>query len=314
MEILDGRLTTIGWDELRFRAMGTHVHLAALGDDPRLLAEARERIDALEDRWSRFRPDSVLSRLNRAEGAQVEVDQLTFDLLVTAVGAWHRTGHRFDPTILDALEAAGYDRSFELLGTGPGPAPGPVPRPPGCAGIHLDPARSAVALPPGVRLDLGGIAKGRTADLVAAELVAAGARSAMVNLGGDLRIAGEQPDGGAFTIVVEDPADTRRVLTTVDLGPGALATSSSARRRWTVGGEARHHLIDPATGRSADQGLASVTVIADEATKAEVLAKATLVAGPKAGSRLLADEPVAALLVTDTGVRRRVGGFEGFER
>lgn len=193
-----GALAPTGWSELGFRAMGTQVHLAVPAEAAALLLDARLRIEDLEARWSRFRDDSVLSRLNRAAGRPVLVDDETFDLLATAVGAWQGTGGRFDPTVLDALEAAGYDRSFAGLGAdlgaGPGPASGPAPAPtPGCAGLRLDPTLGRVEVPVGVRLDLGGIGKGRTADLVATELVAAGAPSALANLGGDLRVAGELP-------------------------------------------------------------------------------------------------------------------------
>jgi thiamine biosynthesis lipoprotein len=296
--------------------MGTQVHLAVLGaHGPGLLIEARRRIEDLENRWSRFRPDSVLCRLNRAEGRAVVVDDETFDLIAAAVDAWHITGHRFDPTVLDALEAAGYDRSFDLLGHAPAGARRAMPAPStGCAGVRLDPDWGRVQLPPDVRLDLGGIAKGRTADLVATELLAAGAHAAMVNLGGDLRIIGEVPQGGAFSVVVEDPLDLRRVLTVLDLSTGGLTTSSRARRHWSVDGDDRHHLIDPATGSPAHRAAAAVTVVADDATQAEVLATAALVAGPAAGGRLLAAAGVAALVVADDGNRHRVGGIEGLER
>lgn len=314
-ERLAGRPRTLGWAELRFRAMGTQVHLAVLGDDPTVLVEARLRIEELEARWSRFRADSLLSRLNRAAGHKVLVDDETFDLVTTAVAAWHHTGHRFDPTVHDAMVRSGYDRTFDQIGTGPGPARGPVPLPaPGCAAIGLDPVLLGITLPPGTHLDLGGIAKGRTADLVAAGLLAAGAPSALVNLGGDLRITGEVPAGSAFSIAIEDPSDLRRSATVVDLDGGGLATSSRARRRWTVGGVEHHHLIDPATGAPADTGLAAVTVIAADTTEAEVLAKATLVAGADDGPDLLTGAGAAGLLIGPDGSRRRVGDFEDHER
>ena len=304
----------LGWVELRFRAMGTDVHLAVLADDPTLLIDARRRIDELEARWSRFQPDSLLSRLNRSDGAGVLVDPETFDLLSTAVDYWHRTAHHFDPTVHDAVVQAGYDRTFDEIGTGPGPAAGPVPLPtPGCVGIELDPGLLRVTLPPGTHLDLGGIGKGRTADLVAEDLLRAGARSALVNLGGDLRIVGDLPPGSEFSIAIEDPLDLGGSATTVRLGHGALATSSRARRRWTVGGEEKHHLIDPATGAPALSGVAAVTVIAATTTEAEVLAKAALVAGLDEGIDLLDDAVVAALLVDDDGDQHRVRDFAGFE-
>ena len=309
---LDPALGSIGWAELRFRAMGTDVHLAVLGDDPTLLIDARRRIDELEQRWSRFLPDSLLSRLNRSDERGLLVDLETYDLLTTAIEAWHGTAHRFDPTVHDAVVRAGYDRTFDQIGTGSGPTPDPVPTP-GCEGIQRDPDLLRVTLPPGTHLDLGGIGKGRTADLVADDLLRAGARSALVNLGGDLRIAGELPAGGEFTIAIEDPLDLHGSATVVRLGAGALATSSRARRRWTVDGEERHHLIDPTTGAPARSGVAAVTVIADEATRAEILAKAALVAGLDEGPTLLEDAEVAALVIDDDGGRHRVGDVAEYE-
>jgi len=305
---------TLGWSEARFRAMGTDVHLAVLGEDPALLDRARRRIEDLEQRWSRFRPDSLLSRINAAAGQPIAVDDETFDLITTAVGAWHGTGHRFDPTVLDAVVEAGYERTFDQIGTGPGPAPSSVPLPPpGCAGILLDPASPTVTLPVGTHLDLGGIGKGRTADLVVADLLIGGAHSALVNLGGDLRIGGGLAEGDAYSIAIDDPADPETPAAVVGLVSGALATSSRARRRWTVDGEERHHLIDPATGAPAQTDVAAVTVITHEATEAEVVAKAALVAGVDAGLELLADARVAALLITADRARHRVGDFEDHE-
>ena len=189
---LEGVAGTVGWSEARFRAMGTDVHLAVLGVDPTLLDQARQRIEDLEQRWSRFRPDSLLSGLNDAGGRPVLVDDETFDLITTAVASWHGTGHRFDPTVLDAVIDAGYDRTFEQIGTGPGPAPGsgPLP-PPGCADILLDPTSRTVTLPVGTHLDLGGIGKGRTADLVAVDLLGHGVD--------DLGAVAEEVDGDERT-------------------------------------------------------------------------------------------------------------------
>ena len=183
----------------------------------------------------------------------------------------------------------------------------------GCVGIELDPDLLRVTLPPGTHLDLGGIGKGRTADLVAEDLLRAGARSALVNLGGDLRIVGDLPPGSEFSIAIEDPFDVGGSATTVRLGHGALATSSRARRRWTVAGEEQHHLIDPATGAPALSGVAAVTVLAATTTEAEVLAKAALVAGVDEGIDLLDDAAAAALLVDDDGDQYRVRDFAGFE-
>jgi len=287
--------------------MGTDVHLSVLGD-PALLVDARDLLEALEVRWSRFRPDSELSRINDGGSRPVTVSQDTFALVALAVHAWRATGGRFDPTVHDAVCAAGYDRSFEVLR--------PVDRGwaevPGCSGIRLDPLYDRVHLPPGVRLDLGGIGKGRAADLVAEALVRDGARAVVVNLGGDLRIAGPRLDE-PLVVTVDDPLRPGGAAAVVQLHSGALATSSTAARRWVVDGEVRHHLIDPSSGRPATAGLAAVTVLAADTAWAEVLAKAALVAGPRDGAALLEEAAAPALLLADDGGRCTVGGFEQHE-
>jgi FAD:protein FMN transferase len=121
-------------------------------------------------------------------------------------------------------------------------------------------------------------------------------------------------EGDAYAIAIDDPADAEIPATVVGLVAGALATSSRAKRHWTVDGEERHHLIDPATGAPAHTDVAAVTVIAHEATEAEIVAKAALVAGVDEGLELLRDARVAALLITADRSQHRVGGFEEHEQ
>src|SRR6188474_3172238 len=100
--------------ERRFRAMGSDVHVVVVGD-PSLLAVATFRVDELERRWSRFRPDSEISRLNAHRGEPVVVSVETFALVERSVRAWRETRGRFDPTVLGDLIRLGYDRPFEAV-------------------------------------------------------------------------------------------------------------------------------------------------------------------------------------------------------
>ncbi|WP_327432896.1 FAD:protein FMN transferase [Streptomyces sp. NBC_01236] len=295
--------------------MGSSGHLLVAGADPALPARARSRLAELEALWSRFRADSELCRLNAAQGRWVTLSPPTMALVQRAVRAWEVTGGLFDPTVLPALEAAGYTRSFEVPPSEPPPESPSGARPrraPGCAGIEIGDDR--VWLPPGVRLDLGGIGKGYAADLVAEELLAAGAAGACVNLGGDVRAAGAAPGADAWVIAVEDEAHPGSDLAWLALARGAVATSTRLRRRWRRGGQELHHLIDPVSGAPADTSLATVTVVAAETHWAEVLAKAALIAGPSAGAALLEAHGVAGLLVTEDGTALRAGPWERFER
>jgi thiamine biosynthesis lipoprotein len=256
--------------------------------------------------------------LNDARGAPVIVSPDTRALIEHAVDAWRATGGLYDPTILAALEAAGYDRSFDDLergDTAAGTRPSrPAAAAPGCAGITVDRLVGSVRLPGDVTIDLGGIGKGYAADLVAAELMAlpsARWRGVLVNLGGDLRTAGEAPAPGGWIVAVEDPLGTGRTGL-LSLGSGAIATSTRLRRSWTRAGEDRHHLIDPRTGVPARSGLASVTVVAGEAWRAEVLAKAAFVAGGESAAAVVVDAGATGLLVTDDGDVQELDGLAAF--
>ncbi len=190
----------------------------------------------------------------------------------------------------------------------------PTPPVPGCDGVELDDLVSAVRLPSGVALDLGGIGKGFAADAVSTELLEAGVRGVrgvLVNLGGDLRARGDAPPPHGWVVAVDDPLATGRTGL-LAFAEGAVATSTRTRRAWSRGDRDLHHLIDPRTGEPARSGLASVTVVAGEAWRAEVLAKAAFVAGPAEGARLVTDAGATGLLVTDDAEVVELAGLTAF--
>ena len=267
--------------------MGTTAHVLVTGGDRRsLLRQAHARIDQLEACWTRFRPTSELSRLNARAGRTIRVSSDLWLLVERSVAAWQLTGGAFDPTVLAAVVAAGYDRDFRVVPSErASAAPTPEP-PPGCDGIRLDPRRQRVTLPAGVALDPGGIGKGLAADVVTAELLRAGAGGALVSLGGDVRVRGAAPDGDPWTVAVEHPAG-RGDLLRVGLDDGAVATSSTIKRRWKVGGVDRHHVIDPRSGACAAGLAVAATAVAGEGWWAEALATAALLGRAPGGSGYL---------------------------
>jgi thiamine biosynthesis lipoprotein len=293
--------------------MGSEAHLLVVpgeGEADRadeLLAVGWARVDELEDRWSRFRPDSEVSALNRHPGAPVIVSDDTVELVRHAVAAWALTGGRFDPTVGAALVAHGYDRDLAevVRGTATVLEPPPVPGP---AGIVVDPDLGAVLLPAGVTFDPGGIGKGLAADMVARAVLAAGAAGVLVNLGGDLRAAGEPPDPDGWPVSLPDPTRPGHEMARFALPWGAVATTSRLRRRWrTTRGEA-HHVIDPTTGRPADTEVAAVTVVADQGWRAEAIATAMFLGG--VGE--LARHPDVHVVVVDAdGRRHATAALEG---
>jgi thiamine biosynthesis lipoprotein len=289
--------------------MGTRAHVIVTARDldlAELLAgSAVARLYALEARWSRFRSDSELSALNRGGGATLSVSSDTATLVERSVEAWQRTGGAFDPTVLPALVAAGYDRDFSELGAVPASlhAPSAVPSP-GCDGIRV--GADGISLPPTVQIDPGGIGKGLAADLVVDLVMRAGADGACVNVGGDLRVAGSALGGQQWSVTVEHPLGGRD-LGDVPLHDEALVSSWRTRRAWGTDSEPRHHLIDPTTGAPAWTGLAGVTVLAGEAWWAEALATAFFLAGPDGAPAIVDHHGVSALLVRDDGAVRGFG-------
>jgi FAD:protein FMN transferase len=297
--------------ELRFRAMGSDIHVVLVGGTAPLLEHARHRIEQLELLWSRFLLDSEVSVLN-ALGAD-EVSPETVLLIERAVQGWRISGGAFDPLLLDALERAGYDRSFELLvDSGPSVHRSEWRRfgidAPAVTDIEID--GTFVTLPRGVEFDPGGIGKGLAADLVAEELLALGADGVCVNMGGDLRVVGASPSGDGWTIAIEHPSIERPVAL-VGLDDGAVATSSVLQRVWLHGGEPTHHLIDPSTGEPSTTDLTLASVVAGECWVAEVLAKAVLLRGSERAFDLI-DDTCAALAVRRDGAVLASDRFDMF--
>jgi thiamine biosynthesis lipoprotein len=252
--------------------MGTDVEVFGVADGFGLVEREFERLEAI---LSRFRSDSELARLNRLGGLRASDDLLA--VTRRALAAREATQGLFDPTVHDALVAAGYDRSFDRLD------PRTTPGPPVACGGAVELTGRRIRLAPGVRLDFGGIGKGYAVDRAVAMLGRYG--PALVNAGGDVAVR-----GGRFPVGVDVPG----APLTLELTHGALATSGSDRRRWTGG----HHLIDPRTGAPAVTPYLRVTVAAASAVDAEVLAKAVYL-GAEVG-----DTP-AVLVHADGRVERR---------
>jgi len=253
---------------------------------------------------SRFLEHSELSALNRQAGVTVTVSPLLCEVLGAALDAAWATDGLYDPTLLPQLTQLGYDRPFETL-------PDLVPTlayPPSPGGrwreISFDRARRRVRLTPGTALDFGGIAKGMAVDAALERLQSAGIEAALVNAGGDLAVHGLPPGEVAWPVAIAGYGDD---VWSVPLHHGALATSGTARRRWRQGGERRHHLLDPRTGRPADNGLWSVSVVAARCVQAEVAAKVAFVRGPRDGARFLNERGLAGLLIEEGG-RSQIAG------
>jgi thiamine biosynthesis lipoprotein len=278
---------------IQFRAMGCQVEImlearaagAVLGRMP-------ARFEALEDRLSRFRPQSELMRLNDRAGEWVSVSDVLFENIHQAKHMARLTDGLFNPLVLPALVANGYDRSFAQLAPG---SRGPARPAADWRRIELDRAAQQVRLPAGSAIDLGGVTKGWTAQHLAAELADYG--PCLVNIGGDICVCGAPEGLPGWQIDIADP-DSETNLAAVWLRDAAIVTSGIDYRRWTTtDGQPRHHIINPLTGEPAVTDARTVTVIHPHAPTAEAYAKAVLLKGSEAGLNWLDSRWHAAGLV-----------------
>lgn len=249
----------------RFHAMGTVVEVQG---DERSGTEAQEMFRAFELRFSRFRSESELSLLNVSGGQDVS-DEMRH-VLELSLELRDRTAGLFDIGVGRAVHDWGYDQSF--------PDVTPLLQAPSCHMGEWCMQGNSVDLSDGTTLDLGGIAKGWASDRV----VESGAAT-VVSAGGDVRSS----DPSLEAEIVDESEQTVAV---VHVGVGALATSSTRKRRWKVGNDEVHHLMDPRTMGPARTPVHAATVIAETAAEAEAGAKAVLLLGTE-GLRWAEEQP-----------------------
>jgi len=297
-----------------FRAMNTDVQAIVVADGETstaqlALRDVEQLFATVESKLSRFRSNSDLTRLNSQSGAPFRASALLFEVTSAAIAAARETGGLFDPTVLGALVAAGYDQSFETLPRDrPGDSVSPWNRQPHWQDVRLDPIAREITLPRGIGLDLGGIGKGWTVDRAVERL--SGFSRFGIDAGGDIYCRGRQKNGEFWTVGVEDPRSLGCNLVVLEVEDRAVATSTVARRRWRSAGRHRHHLIDPRTGRPAETDVLSATVITRSVARAEMLAKVALILGSEAGLQFLNQfTDASSILVRNDGRVLRTAGF-----
>lgn len=285
-----------------FPALGTTAEV--LVTDTAELAHAervvRDHVQALDEKCSRFRPDSELSRLHDRAGSAVAVSTMLFEALQVAFRAAELTDGLVDPTVGQAVRAMGYDRDFALLDPdGPLPAipDGPAP---GWWRVRLDAEHRRVVLPRGVLLDLGATAKAWAADQAAARVAAATGCGTLVALGGDVAVAGPPPEGG-WLITIADGV-------TISIRSGGVATSGTDRRAWRRAGRRVHHITDPRTGDVPAAVWRTVTVVAGSCLDANTASTAAILLGTQAPD-WLTERRLPARLVSEEDVVTLVAGW-----
>jgi FAD:protein FMN transferase len=293
--------------------------LAALGstallwttDDATLADAAAElvrELEAVDRACSRFRDDSELARLNRAEGKPFAASRYLFEAVRVALGAAAATDGWVDPTIGRGLRLAGYDRTFTIV-SGRDSGTARFAPAAGWQLVELDEDRRSIRVPSGVELDLGATAKALAADraaLAAAERTGAGI---LVSMGGDIAVAGPPPLGGWPVRIADDHrASLDGPGPVVSLESGGLATSSVAVRRWRVGEQELHHILDPRTGRPTPSCWRTVSVAAASCVDANTASTAAVLLG-EAAPLWLAERRLPARLVAVSGEGVCIGGW-----
>ncbi len=263
-----------------FFAMDTVMDLKIYSENDTAISKAEaeiKRIDSLLDRGS---GESEIYKINSGKTAAVSDE--TADLIQTAIDISEKTGGAFDITTAPVSDLWGfYGGSFRV------PSDGELQTALGGVGyekIRLN--ENTVSVPDNTSIDLGGIGKGCASDRAADVLRENGVDSAILSLGGNVYALGKRADGSDWTVGITDPGNKSQILGTVNVSDKAVVTSGGYQRYFEQDGKTYHHIIDPKTGKSAQSGLLSVTVISQSGALADGLSTALFVMGLDKGIEL----------------------------
>lgn len=287
-----------------FEALGTTCRLLFAAPGHRAAESFGKRMEQwvgdFESRYSRFRTDSLVSRINRAAGSEwIETDPELRSLFALCDWFHWQTRGIFDPTALPLGELWDWRARRTALPT-PGQVAGALQRV-GWKRVQRDGDR--VLLPePGMAIDLGGIGKEYAVDRVIEMARADGIENVLVDFGKDVRVSGSPPEGGAWRIGLEDPTDAGKCWAGVAVSDRAVASSGDYVRMFEADGQRYSHLIDPRTGWPAQHGCRSASVIAPTCTEAGVVAKTVMILGPEEGAAFLRScQQVEGCIWADSG-------------
>ena len=289
--------------------MGTSVKVLLPAGDEAMLDFVHARSWNLEALWSRFIGTSDIAMLALAGGQAVQVATETIELVEQMLQAHFATEGFFDPTLMAALNEAGYLKSrvnddISVLPVAGGSS--------ALSDVRIDHETNEITLPAGMSLDPGGIGKGMAADLIARDLMDMGVQGVSISMGGDVALAGTPDDGDNWVVNIGAPHDYTEVIDTVRLRAGGVATSTLAARTWDTDGEHRHHVIDPRTQKPVSVTPISTlqaSVVAGSAAWAEAFATALTVCASEDAERLVNRHNLVALLILHNGERIELGSW-----
>ncbi len=286
-------------------SLDTYCTVTVWGGDAGALDAAEECLLRYEALWSATDPESAVSRLN--EGSDKTPDAETQHLLQIAEEVRRESDGAFDVRIGALVDAYGYYTDTYRV-------PSEASRAAFCAALDDAPLLEGetLCLSEGQRLDLGGIAKGRIADLCATALKSRGVTAAVLSFGGNVSVFGEKPDGSGFSVAVSDPQDPSAYLGTLRLREGSVVTAGGYQRGFLENGVYYHHILDPKTALPAESGLLSATVLSADGARADALSTACYVLGEEGALSLWrAAGDFDLLLVREDGSIVCTEGLEG---
>jgi thiamine biosynthesis lipoprotein len=299
-----------GWVQRDEAIMGTAIHVELWADDRRhgeaAAAAVMDEMHRIDRAMSPHKPTSELSRINREAARQpVPLSEEMFDLVARALAFSRLSGGAFDISYAAVGQLYDYRRRVQ-------PSAAELERARALVGwqhLHLDtPSRTLRFGREGMRIDLGGFAKGHAVDRAALLLRRRGISSAMVSAGGDSRIIGSRR-GRPWSVAIRDPRRAGEVVAVLPLEDVSVSTSGDYERYFDDGDERVHHLIDPATGRSP-RHVRSVTILAADGLTSEALSKTVFVLGVQRGLALIEHQPgVDAVVVDAQGVLHASSGL-----
>ena len=293
-----------------FFAMDTFMTVKAYGEGAeKALSDTKERIMLLEDEFSVTKEDSDICRIN--SGAEnVTVSEDTAGIIGDALGWCEKTGGALDITMYPVLRAWGFTTG-EYRIPGSDELSGLLDKV-GYGQIKLE--GNTVTIPEGVMIDLGSVAKGYASDCAADIMRDNGVRSALINLGGNIQTVGSKPDGKQWKVAVRDPFAPDTDMCMVEVSDKAVITSGSYERFFTgEDGKDYWHILDPADGCPADNGIVSATVIGESGLMCDALSTAMFVSGKERAVSFYREcgEDFDMILVTDEGEILFTEGISG---
>ncbi len=290
--------------------MGTTVEITVIPANEEAVREAFAAIRKVDQLMSIYKPDSEVSFLNQRGENQLSPE--TIQVIRQAIKYSEMTEGAFDITcrpLMDLWKKAKKEQKI--------PSPEEIKR----ADELVDYRKiilkgSLVKLPtPGMKIDLGGIAKGYAVDRAIQVLKTKGVRRALVNAGGDLYVLGTPGWGKKWTVGVQDPRNLEEILTTIEASDCGIATSGDYRKYFILEGRRFSHIVDPRTGQTVEEVPMSVTIIAPDATTADALATGVFVLGPGEGISLIESLPgVEGLIISEVGENEQMNSSSGWEK